>query len=320
MLTVAAAQAADRLPSWNDTAPKRAIVSFVEKVTKEGSPDFVPPAERIAVFDNDGRLWSEQPMYFQLAFAIDRVKALAPQHPEWKEKEPFKSVLAGDLKGLAAGGEHALLELVLASHTGNTTEEFEQVVRDWIATAKHAKTGRLYKEMVFQPMLELLEYLRANGFKAYIVSGGGIEFMRAWVEDVYGVPPEQVIGSSVRPALCCATGQPVLEACRKSTLSTTRQASPSPSTNSSVAARSWPLATPMATCKCSGGRPPVRARVSASTSTIQTRNASSPTIASPHSAGSTRASRRLEARAGRLSTWRTTGSKSFRQLPNQSLR
>jgi hypothetical protein len=208
MLTVAAAQAADRLPSWNDTAPKRAIVSFVEKVTKEGSPDFVPPAERIAVFDNDGTLWSEQPMYFQLAFAIDRVKALAPQHPEWKEKEPFKSVLAGDLKGLAAGGEHALLELVLASHTGNTTEEFEQVVRDWIATAKHAKTGRLYKEMVFQPMLELLEYLRANGFKAYIVSGGGIEFMRAWVEDVYGVPPEQVIGSSVRPALCCATASP----------------------------------------------------------------------------------------------------------------
>jgi hypothetical protein len=205
-----AAQAADPLPSWNDTAPQHAIVSFVEKVTTEGSPDFVPPAERIAVFDNDGTLWSEQPMYFQLAFAIDRVKALAPQHPEWKENEPFKSVLAGDLKGLAAGGEHARLELVLATHTGNTTEEFEQVVRDWIATAKHPKTDRLYKAMVFQPMLELLEYLRANGFKTYIVSGGGIEFMRAWVEGVYGVPPEQVIGSSVKTRFALRNG-PVLE-------------------------------------------------------------------------------------------------------------
>lgn len=203
--------AADPLPSWNDTDSKKAIVAFVEKTTRDGSPDFVSPAERIAVFDNDGTLWSEQPMYFQLAFAIDRVKALAPQHPEWKEKEPFKSVLADDLQGLAAGGEHALLELVFATHTGNTTEEFDQAVRDWIALAKHPKTGRRYMEMVFQPMLELLEYLRANGFKTYIVSGGGIEFMRAWAEDVYGIPPEQVIGSSVKTRFALRNGEPVLE-------------------------------------------------------------------------------------------------------------
>jgi haloacid dehalogenase-like hydrolase len=207
---MAAAQAADPLPSWNDTAPKHAIVSFVEKVTKEGSPDFVPPAERIAVFDNDGTLWSEQPMYFQLAFAIDQVKTLAPQHREWKEKEPFKSVLAGDLKGLAAGGEHALMELVLATHTGNTTEGFEEIVRDWVATAKHPKTGRLYTEMVFQPMLDLLAYLRANGFKTFIVSGGGIEFMRPWTERVYGIPPEQVIGSSIKTKYELRDGKPVL--------------------------------------------------------------------------------------------------------------
>lgn len=211
LTVVAGLWAADPLPSWNDTDSKKAIVAFVEKVTRDGSPDFVSPAERIAVFDNDGTLWSEQPMYFQLAFAIDRVKALAPQHPEWKEKEPFKSVLADDLKGLAAGGEHALLELVLATHTGNTTEEFDQAVRDWIAIAKHPKTGRRYMEMVFQPMLELLDYLRANGFKTYIVSGGGIEFVRAWAEDVYGIPAEQVIGSSVKTRFALRNGEPVLE-------------------------------------------------------------------------------------------------------------
>ncbi|HEU4678054.1 MAG TPA: HAD family hydrolase, partial [Terrimicrobiaceae bacterium] len=204
-------RAADPLPSWNDTDPKKAIVAFVEKVTREGSPDFVSPAERIAVFDNDGTLWSEQPMYFQLAFAIDRVKALAPQHPEWRDKEPFKSVLAGDLKGLAAGGEHALVELVLATHTGNTTEEFDQAVRDWITTATHPKTGHRYMDMVYQPMLELLAYLRANGFKTCIVSGGGIEFVRAWAEDVYGIPPEQVIGSSVKTRFALRNGEPVLE-------------------------------------------------------------------------------------------------------------
>jgi hypothetical protein len=186
---------ADPLPSWNDTAPRQAIISFVEKTTKEGSPDFVPAPERVAVFDNDGTLWAEQPMYFQLFFALDRVKTLAPQHPEWKEKEPFASLLKGDVKSALAGGEHALAQILMATHAGLTTEEFAKTVRDWITTAKHPLTGRLYTGMVYQPMLELLAYLRANGFKTYIVSGGGIEFMRPWTENVYGIPPEQVIGS-----------------------------------------------------------------------------------------------------------------------------
>ena len=202
--------AADPLASWNDTASKKAIVAFVEKVTKSGSPNFVPPAERIATFDQDGTLWAEQPMYFQFFFALDRVKALAPQHPEWKEKEPFASLLKGDVKGALAGGERAMLEIVMATHTGNTTEEFEQIVKDWIATAKHPVTKRLYTGMVYQPMLELLAYLRANGFKTYIVSGGGIEFMRPWTEKVYGIPPEQVVGSSVKTKFELRDGKPVL--------------------------------------------------------------------------------------------------------------
>jgi phosphoglycolate phosphatase-like HAD superfamily hydrolase len=185
-------------------------VDFVEKVTKPGSPDFVPPAERIAVFDNDGTLWAEQPMYFQLAFALDRVKALAPQHPEWKDKEPFASLLKGDLKGALAGGEPAIFQIVMATHAGLTTEEFEQIVRDWIATAKHPKTGRPYTEMVYQPMLELLTLLRTNGFKTFIVSGGGIDFMRVFSERVYGIPPEQVIGSSGKLKFELRDGKPVL--------------------------------------------------------------------------------------------------------------
>ncbi|HUT95284.1 MAG TPA: HAD family hydrolase [Thermoguttaceae bacterium] len=209
-LSLPAFAAADPLPSWNDTAPKKAIVTFVERVTKSGSPEFVPPAERIATFDQDGCLWAEQPMYAQLAFALDRVKALAPQHPEWKEKQPFKAALEGDVKTVFAGGEHALLELVMATHAGNTTEEFGQTVKEWIATARHPKTGRLYTEMVYQPMLELLAYLRANGFKTFIVSGGGIEFMRPWTEKVYGIPPEQVIGSSIRTKFEVRDGKPVL--------------------------------------------------------------------------------------------------------------
>jgi len=155
--------AADPMPSWNDTAPKKAIVAFVEKVTKPGSPDFVPVPERIAVFDNDGTLWSEQPMYFQFLFALDRVKTLAPQHPEWKDKEPFASLLKGDVKGALAGGDRALLEIVMATHAGMTTAEFEQIVKNWIVTAKHPVTKRPFTEMVYQPMLELLAYLRANG-------------------------------------------------------------------------------------------------------------------------------------------------------------
>jgi phosphoserine phosphatase len=189
---------------------KQAIVAFVEKVTREGTPDFVPPAERIATFDNDGTLWAEQPMYFQLLFALHRVKALAPQHPEWKTKEPFASVLKGDLKAALAGGDRALLELVMVTHAGTTTEEFSRLVADWIATARHPTTGRLLTEMVYQPMLELLAYLRASGFKTFIVSGGGIEFMRPWAERVYGVPPEQVIGSSIKTRLEVRDGQPVL--------------------------------------------------------------------------------------------------------------
>jgi phosphoglycolate phosphatase-like HAD superfamily hydrolase len=204
------ARAADPLPSWNDTGPKKAIMAFVERVTKPNTPDFVPPAERIAVFDNDGTLWTEQPLYFQLLFALDRVKALAPQHPEWQTKEPFASLLKGDVKAALAGGEHALLEITMATHAGMTTEEFEKIVHAWITTAKHPKTGRLYTEMVYQPMLELLAYLRANGFKTYIVSGGGIEFMRPWVQKVYGIPPEQVIGSSIKVKYEMRDGKPVL--------------------------------------------------------------------------------------------------------------
>ncbi len=204
------ARAADPLPSWNDTAPKQSITAFVEKVTKQGSPDFVPPAERIATFDNDGCLWAEQPMYFQALFVFDRVKELAPQHPDWKDKEPFASVLKGDMKGALAGGEHALMDMALATHAGTTTEEFEKIVLDWIGTAKHPKTGKLFTEMVYQPMLEVLAYLRANGFKTFIVSGGGIEFMRPWTERVYGIPPEQVIGSSIKTKFKLRDGKPVL--------------------------------------------------------------------------------------------------------------
>ncbi len=200
----------DTLPSWNEGAAKRSIVAFVDEVTKQGSPDFVPVPERIAVFDNDGTLWSEQPLPVQLYFALDRVKALAPQHPEWKTQEPFASILAGDLKTALAGGERALLELVMATHTGMTTMEFEHIVKDWIATAKHPKTGKLFTGMVYQPMLELLAYLRANGFKTFIVSGGGIEFMRPWAETTYGIPPEQVVGSSVKTRFELRDGKPVL--------------------------------------------------------------------------------------------------------------
>ncbi|WP_087000602.1 HAD family hydrolase [Rhizobium sullae] len=188
----------DPLPSWNDTAPKAAIVAFVEKVTKESSPEFVPAQERIAVFDNDGTLWAEHPMYTQLAFALDRVKALAPEHPEWKDTQPFKAVLEGDMKTLAASGEKGLLELIMATHSGLTNDDFQKIVTDWLATARDPKFKRPYTELVYQPMVELLAYLRANGFKTFIVSGGGVEFMRPWTEQVYGVPPEQVVGSSIK--------------------------------------------------------------------------------------------------------------------------
>lgn len=200
----------DPLPSWNDGPARQAIVAFVAKVTMSGSPDFVPPAERIAVFDNDGTLWCEQPMYVQLAFALDRVKALADRRPEWKEKQPFKAVLENDAKALAATGEHGLLELVMATHAELTTDEFEAIVRDWMATARHPKFDRPFTRCVYQPMLELLAYLRANGFKTFIVSGGGVEFMRVFAEEVYGIPPEQLIGSSVKTKFELRNGGPVL--------------------------------------------------------------------------------------------------------------
>lgn len=204
------ALAADPLPSWNDGASKRAIIEFVNRVTEEGSADFVPPEERIATFDNDGTLWSEQPAYFQLFYLIDRVKALAPQHPEWKDKEPFASLLKGDLKQVAASGEQGLMELVAETHAGITSEEFAASVQQWLASARHPKTGRRYDEMVFQPMLELLQYLRANDFKTYIVSGGGVDFMRVFSEKVYGVPPEQVVGSSLKAKYEVRDGKPVI--------------------------------------------------------------------------------------------------------------
>jgi phosphoglycolate phosphatase-like HAD superfamily hydrolase len=204
------ATAQDPLPSWNDGASKTAIVDFVGKVTRQGGPDYVPPAERIATFDNDGTLWAEQPLYVQLAFALDRVKALSPQHPEWSTTKPFASVLKGDIKGALAGGEAAIFQIATATHAGMTTDEFEKVVRDWITTAKHPKTGRLYTEMVYQPMLELLDFLRANGFKTFIVSGGGIDFMRVFSEQAYGIPPEQVIGSTGKLKFELRDGKPVL--------------------------------------------------------------------------------------------------------------
>jgi phosphoserine phosphatase len=206
---VALAQS-DHLPSWNDTAPKAAIVEFVEKVSKKDSADFVPEPERIAVFDNDGTLWVEHPMYVQLAFALDRVKAEAPNHPEWATTQPFQAVLEGDMKTLAAAGEKGLVELVMATHAGMTTEQFQTIVADWIATARDPRFKKPYTELVYQPMLELLAYLRANGFKTFIVSGGGVEFMRPWTEKVYGIPPEQVVGSSIKTQFEMKDGTPTL--------------------------------------------------------------------------------------------------------------
>ena len=205
-----AAAPSDPLASWNDGVSKRSIVDFVNRVTREGGPDFVPPPERIATFDNDGTLWSEKPLPFQVVFAFDRVKALAPQYPDWKTREPFASLLKGDMAGVAAGGEKGALAIMAATHTGMTTDEFSAQVNDWLATAKHPTTGRLFTEMVYQPMLEVLAYLRANGFKTFIVSGGGVEFMRPWAERVYGIPPEQVVGSAGKTKLEERNGRLVL--------------------------------------------------------------------------------------------------------------
>jgi phosphoglycolate phosphatase-like HAD superfamily hydrolase len=210
LISLAPARGAEPLPSWNDTASRQAILRFVGRVTAAGSTDFVPVPERIAVFDNDGTLWSEQPVYNQAAFIVDRVKALAPEHPEWTAKDPFASILKGDLKGALASGEQGLVELVTATHSGMTTDEFGATVDQWIRTARHPKTQRLYTEMVYLPMLELLDYLRANGFKTFIVSGGGTDFMRPWVERVYGIPPEQTIGTTADLKFEMQDGKPRL--------------------------------------------------------------------------------------------------------------
>jgi phosphoglycolate phosphatase-like HAD superfamily hydrolase len=210
LLWTCALQAAEPLPSWNEGPSKAGIVAFVQAVTDKSGEEFVPPEERIAVFDNDGTLWAEQPMYFQFLFAIDTVKALVPEHPEWKDKEPFASLLKGDLKRALSGGEHALLQIMAVTHSGVTTEEYEKVVKDWLRTAEHPKFKRPYTDLAYQPMLELLAYLRANGFKTFIVSGGGVEFIRAFAEQVYGIPPEQVIGSAGKQKLEMRDGKPVI--------------------------------------------------------------------------------------------------------------
>jgi len=202
------ALAANPLPSWHDGATKSAITGFVSEVTREGSTGYVPAPERIAVFDNDGTLWGEKPVYFQVFFIFDRIRQLAPSHPEWQSNEPFASVLKGDIQAALATGEKGLLDMMAATHTGMTADEFNGIVADWIAAARHPQTGKPYTDMVYQPMLELLAYLRANGFKTFIVSGGGVEFMRAWVEPVYGIPPEQVIGSRVKTRFELVDGKP----------------------------------------------------------------------------------------------------------------
>ncbi|WP_246690947.1 HAD family hydrolase [Neorhizobium alkalisoli] len=208
--TVLPAIAQETLPSWSDGAAKTRILDFVKATTTEGGEGFVAPQDRIAVFDNDGTLWPEQPYYVQLGFILDRVKTLAPQHPEWKTKEPFKSILAGDLKGIARGGEKGIVDLVMSTHAGMTSDQFAKIVTDWFATAKHPKTGKPFDEMGYLPMRELLDYLRDNGFKTYIVSGGGVEFMRPITEKAYGIPPEQVVGSTILTEYAIVGDVPVL--------------------------------------------------------------------------------------------------------------
>lgn len=208
--SVLPAAAEEVLSSWTDGAAKTRIIDFVKATTTEGGEGFVASQDRIAVFDNDGTLWPEQPYYVQLGFILDRVKALAPQHPEWKTKEPFKSILAGDLKGIARGGEKGIVDLVMSTHAGMTSDQFAKIVTDWFATAKHPKTGKRFDEMGYLPMRELLDYLRDNGFKTYIVSGGGVEFMRPITEKAYGIPPEQVVGSTILTEYAIVGDVPVL--------------------------------------------------------------------------------------------------------------
>ena len=209
-LQVSSAFASELLPSWNDGSVKDSIVDYVAQVTDKESKSYIVPSDRIAVFDNDGCLWSEKPLYFQFYFAVDRIKEMAPEHPEWKTIEPFSSLLKGDYESALAGGNEAIIEIVMASHSGMTTDEFNEIVADWLENARHPETGKKYTAMIFQPMVELLEYLRANDFKTFIVSGGGIDFLRVWAEKAYGIPPEQIVGSSVKMKFEIRDGKPVI--------------------------------------------------------------------------------------------------------------
>jgi phosphoglycolate phosphatase-like HAD superfamily hydrolase len=294
--------AAPSLPSWNEGPAKAAIQRFVANVTTLGDPGYVPTAERIAVFDNDGTLWAEQPVYFQVQFALDRVKALAPQHPEWRTKEPFNHLLAGDMKAFLAGGEHAVLAVVAAAHSGLTTDEFAAGRHDWLRTARHPKTGRPYTSMVYQPMLELLDYLRANGFKTFIVSGGGVEFMRAFADSVYGIPPEQVIGSQGKLRYEMRDGKPVLFKLPEVQFVDDGPGKPLGSRTSSAGVRSQRSATPTVTGRCSSGRGRGPGHGSRCSSTTRTPTASGPTTGTPPSAGSTR---RLMRRSPQVGPWWT---------------
>jgi hypothetical protein len=260
------------LPSWRDGKAKQSILDFVATVTREGSPGFVPVSQRVATFDNDGTLWCEQPMYVQVAFALDQVKARAREHPEWKKKQPFKAVLDGDMKALAATGERGLVEIIMATHADMSTDDFERVVMDWLSKARQPRFKRPYTDCVYKPMLELMTYLRANGFRTYIVSGGGIEFMRPWTERVYGIPPAQVVGSSI-----------------KTRFMMTGRASLSASTSISVSVRSPRSAIRTAIFRCCNGPPRARPRHALRSSCIiPMASANMPTIGNLMSAGSTR--------------------------------
>jgi phosphoglycolate phosphatase-like HAD superfamily hydrolase len=296
-ITANIAAADDPLPSWNDGPTKQSILDFVTRVTKEGGPDYVAPKDRLATIDNDGTLWVEQPIYTQFAFAIDEVKAQADKHPEWKTTDPFKSILAGDMKGLAASGEKGMVEVMAATHSGMTTTDFDKTVKAWLETAKHPRFKVLYTDLIYQPMLELLGYLRANGFKTFIVSGGGVEFMRDFADKTYGIPPEQVIGSSGVTQYQMWDASPVLSSPR-SCSSTTGRASPRASTISSGASRSSPSAIPTVTRRCWNGL--LSASTSASWGSYITpiRCANTPMTGTPMSASSTRRSTRRLPKAG----------------------
>lgn len=244
---------ADPLPSWNDCPAKKAIVEFVRTATDKSSPQYVPPQQRIATFDQDGALWIEQPIYTQVVFALDRIKALATKHPEWKDKEPFKAVLTGDREAMGKFTIQELEAIIAETHSGMTVDEFSAIVKDWLATAKHPRFKRPYTELVYQPMIELLSYLRANSFKTYIVSGGGIEFMRPWTEKVYGIRAEQVIGSSIKTKFELRDGKPVLVRLPELNFIDDKAGKPAVSTSTSAAARSWRSGIWMVTSRCSNG-------------------------------------------------------------------